>query len=117
MAIYNNSGGKPSTVLLDAGNISTTTASASYEITINQTLTAGLYWLAINTSTAPTTNSFLGSATNNANINGFNLYSDTSGSNVQSGWTENVTLGGGAFATAGTLSTMGTFPFLYLRGA
>jgi hypothetical protein len=66
LGIYNSSGGKPSTVVLDAGTVSATALSTSYTITISQQLTPGLYWLAANTQTAATTNVFLGVASNQA---------------------------------------------------
>jgi hypothetical protein len=46
LGIYNNTSGIPATLVLDAGTVSCTAASTVYEITINQTLTAGFYWLA-----------------------------------------------------------------------
>ena len=46
LGIYNNTDGKPSTVVLDAGTVACTAANTTYEITISQTLAAGWYWLA-----------------------------------------------------------------------
>jgi len=60
MGIYNSTNGKPSTVLLDAGTISATAANTNYLITINQTLTPGMYFLAANTQTAASANRFFG---------------------------------------------------------
>lgn len=51
MGLYNSSGGKPSTLIVDAGTISTTSTGAK-EITISQTLDAGLYYVAIVGQTA-----------------------------------------------------------------
>ena len=45
--IYNDTNGLPSTVLLDAGTVSASSAT-SFFITISQALSVGTYWLAIN---------------------------------------------------------------------
>lgn len=58
IGIYNNSSNVPSTVLRDAGTVTTTAGANTYTITINQALTTGWYWLAANTVTASTNNSF-----------------------------------------------------------
>jgi hypothetical protein len=48
LGIYNNgTNNLPSTLLLDAGTVSIT-GNGNFEITINQTITAGWYWLASN---------------------------------------------------------------------
>jgi hypothetical protein len=49
LGIYNNGiTNLPTTVLLDAGVVSVTSASANFEITISQVVSEGWYWLAIN---------------------------------------------------------------------
>jgi hypothetical protein len=58
LAIYNDNNGRPGTVLLDAGTVAPAAANTGYEITISQAFTAGIYWLAINTITAATTNAY-----------------------------------------------------------
>jgi hypothetical protein len=60
LGIYGNTSSAPDQLILDAGTVSATAASASYTIVINQSLSAGIYWLAVNTQTAATTNAFLG---------------------------------------------------------
>lgn len=45
LGIYNSSGGKPSTLLVDAGTVAGT-STGEKEITISQALTPGWYWLA-----------------------------------------------------------------------
>lgn len=45
LGIYNDAGGHPGTLVLDAGVVALAASSTSYEITISQTLTPGLYWL------------------------------------------------------------------------
>jgi hypothetical protein len=59
LAIYNNNSANPGTVNLDAGTVSCTASNTVYEITINQTLARGWYWLAANSTAAATTNNFL----------------------------------------------------------
>lgn len=59
LGIYNMDGtGLPSTVLLDAGTVSCTAASTNYSITISQAVTPGIYYLAANSQTAATINSY-----------------------------------------------------------
>ena len=50
LGIYNSSSttGLPTTVLLDAGTVTTENSSSTYDITINHTLTSGFYYLAFN---------------------------------------------------------------------
>jgi hypothetical protein len=67
LGIYQNLNGAPNTVILDAGTVAPIAASTAYEITINQTLSAGLYWLAVNSITAATTNTIVGSAGDSVN--------------------------------------------------
>jgi hypothetical protein len=100
MGIYNNdpATSKPTTVVLDAGTISMTAINTAYEITINQTLTAGMYWLAFVIQT---------SATNNSCTSALNPYFQWHvGNNVVNlnqfiGWYEDGM--SGALATAGFL--------------
>ena len=105
LGIYNNDSttGKPSTVVLDAGTVSTTAATTIYQITISQSLTAGAYWLAFNMQTAAATPTFGGVITNAASSIGY-LTSTTGAVYPNAGlWLEaGVT---GAFATAGTLTS------------
>jgi hypothetical protein len=70
LGIYNtDSNNKPSTVLLDAGTVSTNAAGTAFEITINQAITAGFYYLAFNSQTNASTNAFYGVASSDANVN------------------------------------------------
>jgi hypothetical protein len=63
LGVYvNNTNGNPSTVAFDAGTVSCTAANTFYEITISETLAEGWYWLAVNTQTAASTNTFNGGA-------------------------------------------------------
>lgn len=110
LGIYNNSTNRPSTVLLDAGTVSVTSA-ATFQITINQEITPGWYWLAFNSQTAAATNNFAhiapvptwGYMTTQSNYNRIPARQETG-----------IT---GPFATAGTLSTAVIFscPGVLLR--
>ena len=53
MGIYNETQGKPSTLVLDAGTVACTTATAgnAASITISQSLSPGMYFLAANSQT------------------------------------------------------------------
>ena len=116
LGIYNNSGGKPTTVLLDAGTVAITANTTLYTITVNQTLTAGWYWTAINAQTivAGTTAAVRGATSfyregltrvgTDADINNRDNYNETG-----------IT---GAFATAGTLvAQTPPAPMVYFRAA
>lgn len=62
LGIFNDTNGKPDTLVLDAGTVSCTTASSGYQITISQTLNTGIYWLAANMQSAATTSTFYSSS-------------------------------------------------------
>jgi hypothetical protein len=120
LGIYSDLDGKPDTVVLDAGLISPTAATTSYEITISQSLSAGFYWLAFNVVTAASTNSFqgvnTGSGSNNiSNMGGFTNLS-FSNSTPQIGWVESVSAAS-SFATAGSLSSASQLPAIGIRVA
>lgn len=67
LGIYNSSAdGLPTTVLLDAGTVNFTSANQSLQITISETLGPGLYFLAANSQTAATTNSYVSVGSNSA---------------------------------------------------
>lgn len=50
----------PSTLVLDAGTVSVTSASSQFNITISQSLGVGWYWLAFNMQSAASTSTFFG---------------------------------------------------------
>lgn len=56
LGIYASTGNAPSTLILDAGTVSATTVSQSLQITINQTLAAGVYFVAANNQSAAANN-------------------------------------------------------------
>lgn len=112
LGIYNNSSGSPSTVLLDAGTVAPTAATTNYTITISQSLSVGWYWLAFNTQTAGTINTFFG-ATSSSWI-ASNLGTNDSSNNYYAGFAETVTVTSG-FTTAGTLSGWANPPRVLIR--
>jgi hypothetical protein len=117
LGIYNNTNGQPSTVVLDAGTLSATAASTSYEITISQSLAPGFYWLAMcQQGTAPANSDYLGNA---VAINAANLFiglaSVSPNGNIYVGYTQaSVT---GAFATATSLLSVNTLAYTFVRVA
>ena len=111
LGIYNNSNGKPSTVVLDAGQVAANAATTTFSITISQSLNAGWYWLAFNAQDDPTGRNF---RRLNAIYANYPAVFDTS-LNIQNGWIESGVTG--AFATAGTVSRSGTVFQIALRAA
>jgi hypothetical protein len=101
-------------VSLDAGTVSATAASTAYTITINHTLSAGLYFLAFNTQTAATTNHYSTATT----TGGLQMPVGTSvGTTIRAGWQQSVNVTSG-FGTAASLSlTGGNTPDVWIRKA
>jgi hypothetical protein len=115
VGIYNNTNGLPSTVALDAGTISLTNSNIQYVITISTALTKGLYWLAINSQTAASTNTYY--SMSSSNHSPYNFGYTSIGGNAVLAYTETVSVSGG-FATAGTLTVRDTaIPLVGLRSA
>lgn len=113
LGVYNDTDGKPSTVAFDAGTVSCTAASTVYQITINETLNAGLYWLAFCQQTAPTAGWYWGTSASAVNVNPLFPAGATPGANnIQCYYETGIT---GAFATAGTLLTDTATIHVYLR--
>jgi len=112
LGIFANSGNKPSTVILDAGTVAPTAATTAYAITISQTLSAGIYWIAMNSITAASTNTYYGVAnTLSTSISLFGgAYQGVTTSSAMVAYTQAYTATS-AFATAGTLAmaSAGTF--------
>jgi hypothetical protein len=110
IGIYDSANGQPSTVELDAGTVSATAAGTNYEITINHTLSAGLYFLAQNSQVAASTNNYI-----SANNSYLQMPVGTSiGGAISTGWREDVTVTSG-FATAATLANNGNTPDVWIR--
>lgn len=113
LGVYNNSNGLPTTVLFDAGTVSCTASNTPYEITINETIPAGWYWLATNSQTAAATNAFVGTAASYRE--GLTLVGTNIDVNNRDGrFEDGVT---GAFATAGTLGRTDTGVTVFFRKA
>lgn len=116
LGIYNQSAGKPTTVLLDAGTVNATTANTVYSVTINQSLSTGVYYLAINMQSSWSTGSLPLVYANLSNTFYMNNYIDSMYQEIPiAGYQEfSVT---GAFATAGTLSFTYNGIFMALRAS
>jgi hypothetical protein len=100
MGIYNDNGGVPGTLVLDAGTVAPNAANTNYEITIDQSLSAGLYWLCAVSQTNAATNQYQSFLTPNAQTN---VGTTPDGNNQVIGWSENDV--SGALTTAGILAT------------
>jgi hypothetical protein len=116
LGIYNQSAGVPTTVLLDAGTVNATTASTAYSATISQSLSAGVYYLAINMQSSWTTGFLPRVYSELENTFYMNNYLDSMFENKPFGgyYQAGVT---GAFATAGTLVATTDAYYMALRAA
>ena len=109
LGIYNNDPtlNIPSTVLLDAGQVTVNTGGAVFEITISQSLPAGLYWLAakVNAYTSGS-NTYQGSPTTAAGYSPLGAWNSTAGGvfNGSSGSGYYEDQASGVLATVGTLT-------------
>jgi hypothetical protein len=112
LGIYNNSGGKPSTVLLDAGTITATSSNTTFQITINQTLAAGWYWLAV-TRQSGTGSQALGGFGAGVLTNFPARYNSNGGTGRNPVWTQTGV--SGAYATASTDGEIYLPPNVLLR--
>ena len=116
LGIYNQSAGVPTTVLLDAGTVNATAASTAYSATISQSLSAGVYYLAINMQTSWTAGSLPSVYSTLDKSFYMNNYIDSMFQEIplagyyQTGVT-------GAFSTAGTLVAEYSMPYMALRAA
>ena len=113
LGIYNSTNYEPSTVKLDAGTVSVTAAGV-YEITISETLAAGMYWLAFNMQTAGSTNYYVGQLSNEwSRVSPYNPVATPSIAKptfIESSVT-------GAFDTAVPVASSATQPLVALRKA
>jgi hypothetical protein len=119
LGIFANTNGKPGALILDAGTVAPIATATSYAITISQALSAGIYWVAMNTITAATQNVYysVANANNNNNIFfGGALSTGASTSSGAMGFTESYTATS-AFANAGTVSVTAFTPLTYVRVA
>ena len=113
LGIYNTTSGQPGTVKLDAGTVSVTSSDTAYNITISQSLDAGWYWLAANTTSAATANNYLFLTTN---AYGGYIGSSAPENLVYSGYTQAVNVSTG-FATATSLFPANSTLAVFLRAA
>jgi hypothetical protein len=116
LGIFANSSGKPGNLILDAGTVAPTANSTSYTITISQALSAGIYWVAMNTITAATTNTYYGTALGTTTFNTLigGAVSSIPGSAGIAGFTQNYTATS-SFTNAGTVTAAGAVMFAYVR--
>jgi hypothetical protein len=118
LGIYNNdtATGKPSTVLLDGGTVTTPAGTASVNLTVSQSVSPGIYWLAFNSQTAATTNTYRGVIAGGEIPNAVMGYITAGPTNpILVGFTQSSVTG--AFATAGTLTLSSIMPYVFLRMA
>jgi len=109
LGIYNDTNGQPSTVVLNAGTVAPVAAGAGYEITINQMLAAGIYWLAFVSQTNASVNNYRTSTTAY-----FQTPAASTTGNAQSvGWTQTGV--SGAFTTAAVNGQSFNSPTVWLR--
>ena len=115
LGVYNNSGGKPTTVLFDAGTVTLNANTTVFEITVNQTLAAGWYWTACNAQTITS-----GTCAVRGSTAFYRMGLTRVGNNADFNNRDNYTESGitGAFATAGTLSNVNPpVPLVFFRKA
>jgi hypothetical protein len=117
LGIYGDSNGYPSNLILDAGTVSVTAATTVYEITISQTLQAGIYWLAFcQQGTAPTTPGYSGNGSATSGFANFLIVGSASAAGTEVvGFQQNTVTG--AFANTTTQTTTGSIPYVWIRSA
>jgi len=119
LGVYANNNGVPGSLILDAGTIAPTAASTAYEITVNQSIPAGLFWLAFNTVTFPSSNSYIGAITSASLMNTIfgtalgTTLSSTGGNFVQA-YIQSVNVTSG-YSTAGSVSASLVSPYVFIR--
>jgi hypothetical protein len=116
LGIYADSSGLPSTLILDAGTVSVTSANATFQITINETLATGFYWLAFcQQGTAPTTAAYSGNSATASTGNPLIFSGGTVAptSNLIAGYSQSSVTG--AFADAGALTAATIVIYTWIR--
>ena len=117
LGIYSDLNGRPSSLILDAGTISATAQNSDYQITINQTLAIGFYWLAFN-SISNTTTQFNGAAAGGSQtFNPHMLSLASPGASGQTGFTQSVNATSGFPSTASSLALATTVAYTWIRAA
>lgn len=116
LGLYTDSGGQPSSLVFDAGAVSCTASNTFYTITINQTVSAGIYWMAFASITNATTNAFRTSITPYMQTH----HDSTGGGGSATGFWRSIDVFGALPSTA-TVSSSGPNPgqvaSVYLRKA
>jgi hypothetical protein len=117
LGIYDDNGGLPGNLVLDAGTVSATAASTVYTITISQTLSAGMYFLCVVSQTQATTNNYIVGNTNTTLLSpimvGFPLAFSAS---VQLGFRE-TGVSGALPSSAGTITRTSSAVKMQMRVA
>jgi hypothetical protein len=90
--------------------VSAIAANTNYPITINHTLSAGLYFLATNSQAAAATNNYVAASTISLQM----PVSTTPGGNMVAGWFQDVNVTSG-FGTAASLSLIATPTDVWIR--
>ncbi len=118
LGIYDSdANNQPSTLVLDAGTVAFT-GVGNAEITINQTLDKGVYWLAFcQQGTAPTTATYTGNSGSASIFNSLIPLSGAGSLNANNiiGYTSNPHTG--AFPSTTTFGTAASAAFVWLRTA
>jgi hypothetical protein len=118
LGIYNSDAdNQPSTLVLDAGTVAFT-GVASQEITISQTLSTGLYWLAFcQQGTAPTTATYTGNSGSATIFNYLIPFSGSGSLNANNiiAYTSNPHTG--AFPSTTSFGVAAATAFVWLRTA
>lgn len=114
LGIYTDSGGKPGTLVLDAGTVAYSTNNTAYLITIDQSLTPGWYWLAHNMQSGSSL--FFGSGGNQTSIQGVQRMAVTSPfTNMVAGYEQTSVTGAFPASASAAFSTTNGIPSAYLR--
>lgn len=114
LAIFNDSNGRPGTLVLDAGQVDSSTAAVK-EITISQALTAGRYWLGIASQGATVTIRTYGATPEPQS--GYTATSQITGTGSTTGRGLLATGITGAFSSSPTTSPGDSCPVIFLRAA
>ena len=113
--------GLPGNLILDAGTVSCTAATTQYTITISQSVSAGMFYLAFNSQTNAATNAFY-SYNNTSSPEYVSFYeprsqSNSSITNLGQGYFHTQTGVSGAFGNASVNNSSGLCPTIAVRVA
>jgi len=117
LGIYDDNGGVPGNLVLDAGTVSTTAANTVYTITISQTLSAGMYFLCAVSQTQATTNTYIIGQTQSTLFSPIMVgYPLAFGTSLQLGFRE-TGVSGALPSSAGTITRTGSVVKMQMRVA